>query len=472
MPHFEYFLEKLYHCIDPGRVSTQNLEKYSQDWTEDLSFPPQVVVHPATTGEVAALMALADRYEVPVTPRGAGTGLSGGALPVRGGMVLTLERMNQILRIDEDNLQAVVQPGVITQHLQEAVAEKGLFYPPDPSSRGSCFIGGNVAENAGGPKAVRYGVTQDYVLNLEVVLPNGEVIWTGANVLKNATGYNLTQLMVGSEGTLGIVTQIVLKLIPLPQHRLLLKASFEQPEAACAAVSAIFQAGLLPSAIEFMERIGLEYAAESIGATLSLPEGTEAELLIEVEGNHKESLEADCERIAEVLETHHVLETLFAESEAEQDRLWRLRRVMGEAVHQVSTYKEEDTVVPRAELPRLMALVKAIGRRYGFESVCYGHAGDGNLHVNILKGDMEANAWEVTVKEGIREIFTQVVELGGTLSGEHGIGWVQREYMDIAFSPLQLELMRSIKRVFDPKGLLNPDKIFLSSPEEASSGSA
>ena len=445
--------------VGEGNVLTQNIEDYSHDWTEDLRFPPDAVVKPATTKEVSQIMQYCHAHRIPVTPRGAGTGLSGGALPVQGGIVLAIERMNKIEMIDQENLQVTTQPGVITQLLQEEVAQIGLFYPPDPSSRGSCFIGGNIAENAGGPKAVKYGVTKDYVLNLEVVLPDGSVIWTGANVLKNATGYNLTQLMVGSEGTLGIVTKIVLKLIPMPRHQLLMKASFAHPEDACRAVSAIFRAGLTPSALEFMERSGIAYAAEYIGKVPDLDPQTQAQLLIEVEGNHLEALYQECETIDEVLQKHHVLENLFAERHEEKEALWKLRRVMGEAVHAISTYKEEDTVVPRARLPQLLEAVKAIGQRYHFESVCYGHAGDGNLHVNILKGDMSAEQWEVTVKKGIRELFEKVVALEGTISGEHGIGWVQREYMDIAFSPTHLALMHALKQVFDPHHLLNPDKV-------------
>lgn len=452
--------QTLAHIVGSSYVQFDALDDYSHDWTEDLRFYPQAVVQPRTTEEVSRLMRYCYEENIPVTPRGAGTGLSGGALPVRGGVVLSIARMNEIVAIDEENLQVVTQPGVITQHLQESVARKGLFYPPDPSSKGSCLIGGNVAENAGGPKAVKYGVTQDYVLNLEVVLADGTVIWTGANVLKNATGFNLTQLMVGSEGTLGVVTQMVLKLIPMPQHRLLMKASFADPADACRAVAAIFRSGRVPSALEFMEKSGLEYAAQYLGQDRTWPPEAAAQLLIEVEGNHLDALYADCELIDAVLQQHGVLENLFAETVKEQEELWRLRRIMGEAVHAISTYKEEDTVVPRARLADLLQTVKAIGARYGFESVCYGHAGDGNLHVNILKGRMDEQAWNETVKHGIREIFQQVVAMGGTLSGEHGIGWVQREYMDIAFSERSMELMRGIKALFDPKGTLNPDKIF------------
>lgn len=435
--------------------------QYSRDYTEDLSFPPEVVVKPATTQEVQQIMQLAHTAKLPVTPRGAGTGLSGGALPTYGGISLSVERMNQIITIDERNLQVHTQPGVITQVLQEAVEAKGLYYPPDPASRGSCFIGGNVAENSGGPRAVKYGVVKDYVLNLEVVLPNGSVIWTGANVLKNATGYNLTQLMVGSEGTLGIVTQIVLRLIPKPTKTLTMLAPFADAEKACEAVAAIFRAGITPSAMEFMERDAITYTLPYVDdVQLPLDDNTAAHLLIEVDGFKQSLLMEECEKIIAVLEDYGAGDTLFAESQLDKDKIWALRRKVGEAVKQHSIYKEEDTVVPRAELAKLLHGVKAIGRQYGFESVCFGHAGDGNLHVNILKGNLSDEAWSTTLKEGIRAIFTLVKDLGGTLSGEHGIGHVQREYMDIVFSPAEMALMRGIKQVFDPDNLLNPGKIF------------
>jgi glycolate oxidase len=388
------------------------------------------------------------------------TGLSGGALAQHRGVLISTEKMNEILKIDEQNLQVITQPGVITQVLQEAVKEKGLFYPPDPSSKGSCFIGGNVAENAGGPKAVKYGVTKDYVLNLEVVLANGEVIWTGANTLKNSTGYNLTQLMVGSEGTLGIVTQIVLKLIPHPTQSLLMLAPFYDAKEACRAVAAIFQAGVTPSGLEFMERDALIYAQHfSNDFSLEIKENHAAHLLIEVDGFYPEFLMQDCERIMAVLSHFNTDEILFAETEAQKNTLWSLRRKVGEAVKAQSIYKEEDTVVPRFFLPDLLFKVNELGAEYGFQSVCYGHAGDGNLHVNILKGQLSDEYWEVELPKAISELFRYVVSLGGTLSGENGIGLVQKPFMPIAFDQQTLQIMHGIKQLFDPKGILNPGKI-------------
>lgn len=438
-----------------------NMEKYSHDETEDISILPNIVLKPETVEEISKILSYCNQHSIPVTPSGARTGLSGGAIPIHGGVALSMEKFNKILSIDENNLQVTTEPGVITQVLQEAVKEKGLFYPPDPASKGSCFIGGNVSENSGGPKAVKYGVTSDYVLNLEVVLSTGEIIWTGANVLKNATGYNLTQLIVGSEGTLGIITKIVLKLIPHPTADLLMLVPFYNSEKACEAVAALFNAGITPSGLEFMERDALLWTKAFLNdESIQIGDDHAAHLLIEVDGFNADLLMEDCSKIMEVLEQFETDEILFAESEAQKNALWRLRRSVGEAVKSNSIYKEEDTVVPRFELPQLLHHVKRIGNAYGFKSVCYGHAGDGNLHINILKGDLSDDAWNNELPKAIRELFTEVVKLGGTLSGEHGIGLVQKDYMDIAFSTKSLELMRSIKTIFDPKGILNPGKIF------------
>ncbi|MCC7501289.1 MAG: FAD-binding protein [Flavobacteriales bacterium] len=456
------FIEALREAVtaDHVHVDAERRNTYGHDETEDLSYPPDVVVRPRTAAEVASVVRLCAKYRVPITPIGARTGLSGGALSVHGGVGLALDRMNAILNIDERNLQVTVEPGVITQVLQEAVAAKQLYYAPDPSSRGSCTIGGNLAENAGGPRAVKYGVTRDFVLNLEVVLPSGEVIWTGANTLKNATGYDLTRLVVGSEGTLGIITKAVLRLIPLPRENRLMLVPFRNARKACEAVSAVFRAGITPSAMEFMERDAIDWTLKYVtDVRIAVPDDVQAHLLVEVDGNDPEALMKDCEAIMSVMEAHECGEVLFAETALEKDGLWRMRRRVGEAVKSNSVYKEEDTVVPRYELPRLLEGVKEIGTRHGFRSVCYGHAGDGNLHVNIIKGELSDHAWEHDLPKAIREIFELTVSLGGTISGEHGIGLVQRPYMDIAFNAVQLDLMRRIKQVFDPQGIMNPGKV-------------
>jgi glycolate oxidase len=443
--------------------SAEVLKQYGSDHTEDFSFPPAVLVKPNSTEQVALVMKYAFENTIPVTPIGALTGLSGGALSVMKGIGLSTERLNKIIEIDEKNLQVTVEPAVITQVLQNAVQEKGLFYAPDPASRGTCSIGGNLAENSGGPRAVKYGVTKDFVLNLEVVLPDGNIIWTGANTLKNSTGYNITQLMVGSEGTLGIITKAVLKLLPYPKENLLLLVPFFSAEKACEAVSAIFRAGITPSAMEFMEKDAILWTLKFVDnpPSITIKEEHQAHLLIEVDGNDLNTLYSDCEKMSAVLEQYECDEILFADSQAQKDALWFLRRRVGEAVKANSVYKEEDTVVPRFELANLLKGVKKIGAKYGFQSVCYGHAGDGNLHINIIKGNLSDAAWKDELPLGIREIFELTVSLGGTLSGEHGIGYVQKHYMDIAFSSIELQLMKNIKHVFDPKGIMNPGKIFL-----------
>ncbi len=440
--------------------------KYSHDMTEDYSFMPDLVVKPNTPEQISDILKLCNEHLIPVTPRGGGTGLSGGALPTKSGVVISMERFNKILEIDELNLQAVVEPGVITEVFQNAVKEKGLFYPPDPSSKGTCFLGGNLAENAGGPKAVKYGVTRDYVLNMQVVLPTGDIIWTAANVLKNSTGYNLTQLMCGSEGTLGIVTKIVFKLKPFPTKDVTLLAPFTSNEEACRAIAAIFKAGVAPSGVEFMERDAIEktqkYLFEEMGqkVNIDLPDNIKAHLLIELDGNDDEVLMNEAEVILNVLEDFDTGEILFADNQSRKDELWKLRRNVSPAVNAYSLTKAEDVVVPRSNLPALIVFIKEIGSKYGFNSVCYGHAGDGNLHINIMKEELSDAYWHKEVNEGIAEIFEEVVKLGGTLSGEHGIGIAKKPYMQMAMGTVKLDLMRGIKKVFDPNGILNPGKIF------------
>lgn len=438
----------------------EGLVKYSRDETEDLQYFPEIVALPETAEQVSALLKLCNERHIPVTPRGAGTGLSGGALARYGGVMVSLERMNKIIGIDERNLQARVQPGVITEVLINAAAEKGFLYPVDPASKGSCFIGGNISHGSGGPRVVKYGTIRDYILNLQVVLPSGDIIWTGADTLKNASGYSLTQLFIGSEGTLGIVTEAVVKLLPKPRLDMLLLASFPSNESACAAVSAIFRAGQTPSALEFMERRGVEWVMEHDDVVFDLQPDVKAFLLIEVNGNREEDLFVQCEEINVVLEELGCLDVLLADTSAQKEFLWNMRRTMAVSVKSNSVYKEEDTVVPRAELPALMKGIKDIGAKYGFESVCYGHAGDGNLHVNIVKGQMSDEDWNNKLKFGVTEIFELTVSLGGTISGEHGIGLVQKAYLPIKYSPLHLALMRGIKKVFDPNGIMNPGKIF------------
>jgi len=458
----EDILKSIVDIVGSDYIITQHtdLEKYSHDETEDLSYYPEVVVKPRASTEISELLKLCNPHLIPVTPRGAGTGLAGGALAINGGLLISMERFNQILDIDEQNLQATVEPGVITEVFMTAVAEKGLFYPVDPASKGSCFMGGNVAHGSGGPRVVKYGTIREYILNLEVVLPSGDIIWTGANTLKYASGYNLTQLMIGSEGTLGIVTKIVTKLIPHPTVDVLMLASFKSNEDACAAVSAIFRAGITPSAVEFMERKCFEWVKAYSAVAFDLKDNDGAFLLIEVDGNDKDVILTECDKINQVLEGFNCHDVLFADTAAHKAALWKIRRTIGESVKLNAAYKKEDMVVPRAELPALIKAIKQIGAKYGFDSVCFGHAGDGNMHLNIVKGSMSDRDWQHKLDDGIYEIFQLTVSLGGTISGEHGIGLVQKEFMPIKYTDVHYELWRGIKKVFDKNNILNPGKIF------------
>jgi glycolate oxidase len=460
MNHLEYFMQLL--TSERVLIDEENLRRCASDETEDFVFMPEIVLQPISTKEVSQILSYCNSYKLPITPRGAGTGLSGGCLPINGGIVLDMKRMNHILNIDTENCQVTTEPGVITDVLMDAVKEKGLFYPVDPSSKGSCFIGGNVAENSGGTRAVKYGVVKDYVLNLEIVLPNGEVMWTGANTLKNATGYDLTRLIVGSEGTLAVITKIVLKLLPLPTKDLLIFVPFSSSKEACQAVNAIFLAGYIPSTLEFIERDAILISQEYLGiAPIQVEDDLKASLFIEVDGNDEEQLMKEIEGIASVLERFSIGEILFASDATTKESLWKVRRAMGVAAKKGGFYKEEDIVVPRSKLPELMAKVKELGVEYGFKSICYGHAGDGNLHINILKEGMSDEAWNKELPKAVLKLLEYTKELEGTISGEHGIGYVQREYMNIVFNTTAIELQKQIKQLFDPNAILNPGKMFV-----------
>jgi len=436
------------------------IEEFSKDETEDLVFPPEVVVKPSNVNEISEIIKIANEHLVPVVPRGGGTGLSGGALPVHGGICVSMEKFNKILEIDEKNFQAVVEPGVITQVFQEECEKQNLFYPPDPASRGSCFLGGNLAECSGGPRAVKYGVTRDYVLGIEFVTPTGKIISNSARVLKNVSGYNLAQLIIGSEGTLGIITKIIFKLINLPKYKKVLLVAFDSIDSCISSVAEIFKAGADPSALEFIEKLAIEITEKHLEK--NFPNGdAEAHLLIEIDGNHEESLENDMNIIAEVVERFGAIDVLIAEDRAKMEEVWELRRSIGEAIKSISEYKEEDTVVPRASMPELLRGIKEISSRYKITAICYGHAGDGNVHVNILKYKSDDENWNKHLNEAIREIFKLTVSLGGTISGEHGIGYSQKSFLPLALSNDEIELMRSLKKTFDPNGIMNPGKIFI-----------
>ncbi len=468
MPKFDKitpsFIKKLRTILGDNFISTQaeKLEKHSRDFSQDLNFPPEVVVIPGNTEEVSKIVALCNKHKIPLTVQGARSGLTGAALTVHGGVALSMERFDRIIDIDEKNYLVTVEPGVITEHLQNVLQEKGLFYPPDPTGRGYSHIGGNIATNAGGPRCVKYGVTRDYVLNLEIVLSNGEMMWTGANTLKNSSGYNLTQLITGSEGTLAVVTKIVLKLLPYPSFNLLMLALFPDAEDACAVVADIFKAGIIPSALEFMDRETIDYAIRYVGTSpFEIAPDTKGLLLIEVDGNNIDVLNQDCEKIAEVLSQFHVGEILFADSESQKNDLWKLRRNAANAISTIANAMvTEDTVVPRTKLPELLRGVKKIGLDLGLKTSNLGHIGDGNIHFSIISDEPLTEEWRQRSLEGKKEIYKLVQSLGGMLSAEHGIGYLQKPFMGLFFKENHLSILRGIKKAFDPKGILNPGKIF------------
>ncbi len=457
----ESLIEQLRQIVGDRNVITERfeLENYAHDETEDLKFYPEAAVKPADAGQVSQVMRLCYDNDIPVTPRGAGTGLSGGALPVYGGVVLSLERLNRIIEIDTDNMMATVEPGVITKTLQDELEKIDLFYPVDPASRDSSFIGGNVAENSGGPRAVKYGVTKDYVYGLTGVLADGRMFTTGGKLLKNVTGFNLTGLLVGSEGTLAVITEIILKIIPKPAFKQTMLAPFASLDSAASSLTRIFTNKIIPSAAEFVERTAIKAAEAKFEKKFPYSDA-EALLLIEIDGNNQDILNEQAEKIGEICIQGGAADVYIAENQEKQAFLWDMRRKIGEAVKSIAPYKEEDTVVPRARLPQLIARIKEISRKYDLTTISYGHAGDGNIHCNIIKKDISDDRWNNDVPRAVAELFTEVVKLGGSISGEHGIGWVQKRYLPLALSQVEIELMRGIKSVFDPKGILNPGKLF------------
>jgi len=419
---------------------------------------PDVVVHARDAEQVVALMRLCNERLVPVYPQGARTGLVGAAVPLLGGVALDVTRMNRILEIDKRNLTATVEPGVVTSDLQKEAEKHGLFYPPDPASHEFCTIGGNLSQNAGGLRCIKYGVTREYVLELEVVLPTGEIIHTGSRAMKNVSGYDLTALFVGSEGTLGIFTRAVLRLIPLPEGVATSLCYFADAEKAMAAVSAIIAARIVPRAIEFMD----DECARAIQSEqgFEIPEGTGAVLLIELDGK-KVVMEEEMERCTAICREGGAFEVFEAHNAEDREKAWEFRRAASPALYSLSPGGKinEDVCVPRSELATLLHRVKEISRRHKTRIVCFGHAGDGNVHVNALVNYAD----EETVRRGeaaIREVFETVVSLRGALSGEHGIGLAKQPYLTLQVKAKEMEIMKNIKRLFDPNNILNPGKIF------------
>jgi glycolate oxidase len=420
--------------------------------------PADLVVLPASTAEIAKIARLCHEMRVPLVPRGAGTGYTGGAVPLHGGVVLSLERLNRILEIDDENLLAVVQPSVITGDLQRAVEARGLFYPPDPQSLNESSIGGNVAECAGGPRAFKYGVTRRYVLALEAVLPSGQIVRTGSKAVKNVVGYDLTQLLVGSEGTLAIVTEVTLRLIPKPPAVATLRACFADVPTAARAVSALLRRRVVPATLELVDEDSLDALAAYVGSRLA-PAGTGALLLVEVDGT-PEAVASEAVEVAEACREVGALEVLTARDADERDALWRVRRELSYALRPIAPRKiNNDVVVPRGRVPELFALVERLRAAHRLRIPCFGHAGDGNIHVNIMIDPADADEL-ARAEVAVGELFRGVVALEGSISGEHGIGFSKAPYLSLELSPETIAVMKRVKDAFDPHGILNPRKIF------------
>jgi glycolate oxidase len=457
-------LKKLATTVGAANLLTEIEDRrcYAYDATT-LIYAPEAVVFPGSTEEVSRILLLANEYRFPVVPRGAGTGTTGGALPVQGGLVVVTSRLNRILEIDADNFLAVVEPGVFTGRLKAEVAKYGLYYPPDPSSSNFCSIGGNVAENAGGSGAVKYGVTREYVLGLRVVLPTGEIIDTGVRTAKGVVGYDLSRLLVGSEGTLGIITRIILRLVTLPAARQTLLAGFTDLGLATQTVSRILQARLAPSSLEFMDRSSLDCVRELL--PYQIPPATQALLLIEVDG-HRHDVQERAAAIENFCHTQQAAFVLIADSDEEAEKLWKARKLLSQAAFKLGPHKlSEDVVVPITLIPDLVGRIENISGKLKLPILCFGHAGDGNIHVNVMYNRAEAGENEAA-QEAVYAIFTIVRELDGTLSGEHGIGITKSPYIGMELSEAAIALSLRLKKAFDPNNIMNPGKIF--NPTESS----
>lgn len=430
---------------------------YSYDATQQ-SYLPDIILYPADAQEIAAIMRIANSARVPVFPRGAGSGFSGGSLPTKGGIVLSTERMDRILEIDEENLVAVVEPGVVTEQFQQAVEKVGLFYPPDPASLKFSTLGGNVAECAGGPRCVKYGVTKDYILGLEVVTPTGDIITTGGPTMKGVVGYDLTKLLCGSEGTLGIISKIVIKLLPLPEAKKTMLVLFDSIDGAAQAVSTIIRHKIIPTTLEFMDGRTLDCVKQATG--LRVPDAARAVLIIEVDGD-REFLAKQAAKIAEIIAPLGVVETRIAETPAESEALWQIRRSVSASLRKVNPDKyNEDICVPRSKLPEMIRRIDRISEEQGVPIVNFGHAGDGNIHVNIMI-DKKIPGEQEKAEAAIEAVFKEALALGGTMSGEHGVGIAKAPYIPLEISPEAATYMKTLKKALDPNNILNPGKIFL-----------
>ena len=442
----------------------EKLEPYSHDEIPgtDYRHMPEALVRPRTAEEIAAVMKLANRQHVPVTPRGAGSGLSGGAVPACGGIVLLCDRMNKILEVDEQNMVVVVEPGVVTSEINEVLEPKGLFYAGYPMSLETCYIGGNVAENAGGGKAVKYGVTGRYVLGIEMVTPTGEIVELGGKLIKDVTGYNMVGLMVGSEGTLGIFTKITLKLLPLPKANVDLLVLFASAAEAIAAVPKVIAgSGVIPTAVEFMDRSAFESACEYLNETIPYRQAG-AMLLLTLDGPDQTQVQNEYEAVGEMCLQAGAIEVYVADNPTTTERVWKVRRNIGESFNVYSSHQSgEDVVVPPAAIPQMVERLGELAGRYGVKIPIFGHAGDGNLHARIVMDpSWDLDRWNRTLPEILEQLYATTAELGGRISGEHGIGWKRKKYMSRVVAPEYLAMLKAVKKAMDPNGVLNPGKIF------------
>ncbi len=460
-------VEELSGIVGPDFViydDAEKLEPFSHDEVADASFAkmPEVVVKPASAEELSAILKLANREMIPVTPRGAGSGLSGGAVPLSGGILVSTERMNKVLEIDKKNLVAILEPGVITNDFNDEVQKEGLFFAGYAMSLEMCYIGGNVAENAGGGRAIKYGVTGRYITGLEVVLPSGEICTFGGKRVKDVTGYNIIQLLIGSEGTLGIFSKIYVKLLPLPKAKIDMMVLFEDAQSAIDAVPLIMNTmRIIPTGIEFMDKISLDTTSEFLNEKKRY-EDAGAILIIELDGNDADQIREECLDIGELCLDNGALDAFVAEGPADQEKIWKVRRHAAEAFKAISPVQSlEDIVVPVSNIPKLIPLLEEISEKHNVIMPCYGHAGDGNMHATVVKKPEESmESWEQTLPLVLEELYIAVKELGGTISGEHGIGHKRKKYLPLVLGDVEIEIMKKIKQAFDPNNILNPGKIF------------
>ena len=455
----EQIHQLLRQCIpDEARILTEKADLMSYSYDASFgTYMPEFVVQPLSTEEVASVLKLANVHKIPVYPRGQGTSLSGGPLPVRGGIVLDLSQWTSKLEIDAENMLAIVSPGVTAQAINNAALQHGFIYPPDPSSMNIATIGGNLAENSGGPKGLKYGVTKDYVIGLEVVTPEGEIIRTGGKTMKNVTGYDLTKLIVGSEGTLGVITEAILRLYPKPQATKTLMALFDDIVDAGRAISNILSAGIIPAKLEIMDKASVE-AVEAYRPS-GLPTNIDALILIELDG-HPEAINDEISRVNDVCIKENARKVQIAQTNEDAARLWQARKLVSPAIVRIKPTKiSEDATVPRSKIPEMFERLKQIRQKYNVDLVVFGHAGDGNLHPNIIADERDAEEMR-RVEKAVEEIFQAAIELGGTLSGEHGIGILKAPFMEMELGAVGVDMMKRIKRAWDPNDILNPGKIF------------